>query len=266
LNSISSLAIETLEVSPEQQKSHRHGGSSMTKYPNPSCVVKVGGVGGGRGFVIEHRICVNNPDFETVQSPERFYSVTRRLVITAAHCLPNLPLAHAYPNPEERFYQDLLGSLDGTKSKVCSECLFADPVADIAVLGCPDEQRLVEEADAYHALTDDVPTLAIAKARSGRAWLLALDGVRWIPTTIRLVSGIYGTVLSIDPPEAGMSGSPILNDAGRAVGVVAVGPATVTTSRERLINEEAGPQPILMRDLPARIVRARRKLCWPFAD
>jgi hypothetical protein len=228
----------------------------MTKHPNPNCVVKVGG---GRGFVIEHRICVNNPDFETVQSPERFYSVTRRLVITAAHCLPNLPLAHAYPNPEERFYQDLLGSLDGTKSKVCSECLFADRVADIAVLGCPDEQT--EEADAYRALTDVVPTLAIAKARSGRGWLLALDGVRWIPTTIRLVSSIYGTSLSIDPPEAGMSGSPILNDAGRAVGVVAIGPKTVTTNGERHINEEAGPQPILMHDLPARMVRARRKLC-----
>ena len=229
----------------------------MTKFPNPSFVVKVGG---GRGFVIEHRICVTNPDFESVQSPERFYSVTRRLVVTAAHCLPNLPLAHAYPYPEERFYQDLLGSLDTTKSNVCSECLFADPVADIAVLGCPDEHGLVEEADAYHALTDDVPALTIDKARSGRGCVLALDGVRWIPTTIRLDSDLYGTVLWIDPPEAGMSGSPILNDAGRAVGIVAIGLKKVTTSGERNINKEAGPQPILMRDLPARIVRARRRL------
>jgi hypothetical protein len=230
----------------------------MTKYPNPSCVVKVGG---GRGFVIEHRICANIPDFETVQSRKRSHSVKSRLVVTAAHCLPHLPPAHACPHLEERTYQDLLRSLDGTKSGVWSECLFADPVADIAVLGCPDEQVLYEEADAYRALTDNVPTLAIAEALSGRGLLLALDGVRWIPTTIRIVSGIYGTLLSIDPPDAGMSGSPILNDAGRAVGIVAVGPETVTKSRERLKNEEAGPQPILMLDLPARIVRARRKLC-----
>ena len=89
--------------------------------------------------------------------------------------------------------------------------------------------------------------------------MLALDGVRWIPTTFRVVSDIYGTSLSIDPPEAGMSGSPILNDAGQAVGIVAVGPKTVTPSGERLINKEAGLQPILMRDLPARFVRVRGK-------
>ncbi len=229
----------------------------MTKLPIPSCVVKVGG---GRGFVIEH------PDFETVQSRKRSNSGKSRLVVTAAHCLPDSPPAIASSLLADRTYPDLLRSLDGTKSNVWSECLFADPVADIALLGCPDEQELHEEADAYHALTDDVPALAIDTARSGRGWLLALDGVRWIPTTIRLDSDLYGTVLWIDPPEDGMSGSPILNDAGRAVGIVAIGPDTATRSRESLKNEEAGPQPILMLDLPARIVRARRKLCWPFAD
>lgn len=214
----------------------------------------------GRGFVIEHRIRVSILDFETVQSRKLSNSVKSRLVVTAAHCLPNLPLAHAYPFPEERIYADLLRSLDTTKGKVWSQCLLADPVADIAVLGCPDEQALHEEADAYRALTDDVPTLVIGKAQSGRGWLLALDGVRWIPTTIRLVSGIYGTSLSIDPPEAGMSGSPILNDVGQAVGVVAIGPETVTKSGEHHMNEDAGPQPILIHDLPARMVRARREL------
>jgi hypothetical protein len=229
----------------------------MTKYPNPSCVVKVGT---GRGFVIEHRIRVNIRDFATVQSGKHFYFVKRRFVVTAAHCLPNLPPAHAFPHLMDRIYQELLRSLDGAKSNVWSECLFADPVADIAVLGCPDEQDLAEQADAYHALTDDIPALAIAKARSGRGWLLALDGVRWIPTTIRLASGIYGTSLLIGPTEAGMSGSPILNDSGRAVGIVAIGTETVTESGEHQINKEAGPQPILVNDLPARIVRVRRKL------
>jgi hypothetical protein len=257
LNSISSLAIETLEISTEQQqKSHPDGGSPMTKHPNPSCVVKVGG---GRGFVIEHRICVNIPDFGAVQSRKRSYSVKSRLVVTAAHCLPHLPLAQSFENLMDRTYPDILRSLDGAKSNVWSECLFADPVADIAVLGCPDEQDFDEQADAYHALTDDVPALAIAKARRGQGWLLAIDGVRWIPTTIRVVSDIYGTSLSIGPTVSGMSGSPILDDVGRAVGVVAMGTETVSTSGERHINEEAGPQPILMHDLPARIVRVRGK-------
>jgi len=108
------------------------GHSPMTKHPNPSCVVKVGG---GRGFVIERRIRVNIRDFATVQSRKHFYFVKRRFVVTAAHCLPELPPAHACPLPQERIYPDLLRSLDGTKSKVWSVCFFADPVADIAVLG-----------------------------------------------------------------------------------------------------------------------------------
>ncbi len=39
-------------------------------------------------------------------------------------------------------------------------------------LGCPDEQDLFEEAEAYHVLTDDAPPFPIGKARSGKGWLL----------------------------------------------------------------------------------------------
>ena len=42
--------------------------------------------------------------------------------------------------------------------------------------GCPDNQQLGDEADAYHELTDNVPVLRIGNARSGRGWVLALDG------------------------------------------------------------------------------------------
>jgi V8-like Glu-specific endopeptidase len=47
---------------------------------------------------------------------------------------------------------------------------------------------------------------------------------------------------SIDPTEPGMSGSPILNEAGRAVGVVVIGRETTTAGGERK-NLRAGPQP-----------------------
>jgi hypothetical protein len=49
-------------------------------------------VGDGRGFVVEG-------DLE------------RRYVITAAHCLPELPPAHGASKLEERTYQKLLGPL-----------------------------------------------------------------------------------------------------------------------------------------------------------
>jgi hypothetical protein len=153
----------------------------------------------------------------------------------------------------ERTYKDLLGSLDGSKNDVCAECLFVDPVADIAVLGCPDEQEMGQRAEAYHELVDEAPAIRIGKPRSGRAWVLTLHG-HWTPTPVK-VSGLYGTSLSIGPTLPGMSGSPILNDAGRAVGLVAIGGETISKGkRQQMEMAMQGPQPILSRDLPARFI------------
>jgi hypothetical protein len=77
-------------------------------------------VGSGHGFVIEH-------GFD-------------RLIITAAHCLPFFPPATGTSFLKELTYQGLLAPLDGQPS-AWAECLFADPVADIAVLGQPDNQE-----------------------------------------------------------------------------------------------------------------------------
>jgi hypothetical protein len=74
-----------------------------------------------------------------------------RLVITGAHCLPRLPPAHAASAFYERTYQDLLGPLGGDPT-VFAECMFVDPVADLAVLGTPDNQDLWEQAEGYDAL------------------------------------------------------------------------------------------------------------------
>lgn len=217
--------------------------------PDTSCVVKVDG---GRGFLIEYRFKILR-----VKLPRRLRLSkmrlpkfgTHRLVVTAAHCLPNLPPAQAASYTSERTYQNVLGPLNDKKNTVWAECLFADPVADIAVLGCPDAQEFGDQADAYHALTDGAPTLPIGKARSGRGWVLSLNG-QWIPTTLAVFTGMGGAAsLSIDPTEAGMSGSPILNKVGRAVGLVALGTETATAGGE-CRNERAGPQPILTYNLP----------------
>ena len=95
-----------------------------------SAVVKVGK--GGRGFIVETK----RGD---------------RVVITATHCLTAikpLPPAHPFSYTEERTYGNLLGPLGKAKPTVWAECLFADPLADIAVLCSPDEQALFEQADA----------------------------------------------------------------------------------------------------------------------
>ena len=76
-------------------------------------------VGDGRGFVVELKLGT--------------------VVVAAAHCLPILPPAHSASYLEERTYQALLGPL-GTQPTVWAECRFVDPVADIAVLGPPDDR------------------------------------------------------------------------------------------------------------------------------
>ena len=54
--------------------------------------------------------------------------------------------------------------------------MFADPIADIAVLGEPDNQTLCDEAAAYDAFVEPVTPIAIADARkAGHAWVLSLD-------------------------------------------------------------------------------------------
>jgi hypothetical protein len=49
--------------------------------PSPECVVKVGG---GRGFIVEHSA---KPSKGSKFRPRKFRP--RRVIITAAHCLPD---------------------------------------------------------------------------------------------------------------------------------------------------------------------------------
>jgi hypothetical protein len=126
----------------------RPGRLGMTEMPNSDEAAfekekqAVITVGGGRGFVVEG-------DLE------------RRYVITAAHCLPLLPPAHGASKAEERTYQNLLGLL-GKEPSVCAECVFADPVADVAVLSEPDGHELSDEWETYGELTEKAGAIPIA--------------------------------------------------------------------------------------------------------
>jgi hypothetical protein len=115
-------------------------------------------------------------------------------------------------------------------STVWAECLFADPIADVAVLGSPDNQALYDEADAYEELLKNTVPLLIAEALTmvrervpgfrgrsfevdtpgrGSARVLSLAG-EWMDYTVTA----WRKWLSIDQGElvaGGMSGSPILH-------------------------------------------------------
>jgi len=145
--------------------------------------------------------------------------------------------AHPALYLHERTFEDLLAPL-GAAPTVWAECLFVDPIADVAVLDSPDNQALYDQADAYEEMVAAMVPLVIAGApkmgrervpgfrgRSfevdtpgrGSARVLSLAG-EWMDYTVTA----WRKWLSIDQGElvaGGMSGSPILSLDGRAIGL-----------------------------------------------
>lgn len=176
-------------------------------------------VGGGRGFVVT--------DTRHEELPP--------LVITAAHCIPEMPAAHPYRRHDEETFP-LLGPLLGEAS-LYATVLFYDPIADVAVLGQPDEQMLSQDAEAYEQLLSShaeayeqllqsyTPLVIIEPLERGPGVVYDLQMERrsveyccwqgmWKAPWVR-VEGF--------PFESGMSGSPVLDEQGRALAVVSAG-------------------------------------------
>src|SRR5262245_10776266 len=85
--------------------------------------------------------------------------------------------AHPWSFANERTYRSRLGSLRQGKPTVWAECLLADPLADIAVLGSPDNQAFGNEAEAYDALLNGVTRpFPIGRAPKERIKRLKLGG------------------------------------------------------------------------------------------
>ena len=104
------------------------------------------------------------------------------------------------------------------------------PAGLIEFLGTPDRQALVGQADAYEVLVDRARPLKIAQAPERddynvaecEARVLSLDG-HWREGRVRRTG--FGGWLSFFPEkfcEGGMSGSPIIDMSGKAIGIVSV--------------------------------------------
>jgi hypothetical protein len=217
-------------------------------------------VGHGRGFVVES---------------VGHFGMRGRYVVTAAHCLPKrsdgqrLPPPHGFSRTEERTYKNLLAPL-GKRPSVWCECLFLDPIADIAVLGSPDNQELSKQADAYEALVEAATSLTVAEPpsqpisqevaqladmekrfgqtrkvqrarRECPAFLLSLTK-QWFACTVRHdPNGMLVVFNAVQEIAGGMSGSPIIAEDGTAIGIVCLG--------------SESPNPRLMGNLPGWFLR-----------
>jgi hypothetical protein len=155
-------------------------------------------VGDGRGLVIAPR---DRP----------------RLVITVAHCLPEQPPAIAIAGDNERSYRAPVGPPDETP-QAAALCVFVDAISDIAVLNSTGFD------ETFLNLVNSVNPLALARPASEPqpAQLIALDGT-WFSRALEK----YFVSDPARPIEGGMSGSPILDARGRAIGA---SPPVVTPS------------------------------------
>jgi hypothetical protein len=182
--------------------------------------------GSGRGFVVE--------------------GAGERLVITAAHCLPFLPPAQSFFEPKERILGPLIARL-GDEPRAWAVCRFVDPIADIAVLGSPDNPH----ADEYKALMEKTTAFSIAGALRNPVnfWvpgrLLSLDGRRWFCCTVRHFGGPLWITHAAEGIRSEMSGSPIVTEIGTAIGVVCTAAAPWA----------GGPNPRLTHNLPGWLLR-----------
>ena len=134
----------------------------------------------------------------------------------------------------------------GEEPRAWAVCRFVDPIADIAVLGSPDNPH----ADDYTALMWTATALSFGNpARHpvnfwAPARLLSLDG-RWFSCTIRHIGGPLWITNAAERVHGGMSGSPIVGEAGTTIGVV----CTTTSPRE------GDPNARLSDNLPGWLLR-----------
>ena len=165
-----------------------------------------------------------------------------RYVLTVAHCLPkiaghDLPPAHPGRYLNECTYNGLLAPL-GQNPAVMAECLFVDPISNLAILGQPDNQ-IFKEADAYNALVEARPALKISQRvveydhspdEGIPGSLLSLEG-HWFSCTVHPRGAGLRVTAAAQPIPGGMSGSPILDADGDAIGAVSTGDGSIPDPR-----------------------------------
>ncbi len=145
-------------------------------------------------------------------------------IITAAHCLPELPPALSFSRDEERSYRDLVHDREPTPDgpRVWATCAFVDPIADVAILAAPDAQWSFTKCAAFESFVESRVPFQLGEVPDDMhvaVYVLSLHG-RWVSCTVSTVFGGFSLSDVAGGIQSGMSGSPIVAETGVAIGMV----------------------------------------------
>ena len=193
-------------------------------------------------------------------------------VITAAHCVEQPPKPHACNGTIDLVYPNFLGFIGGPRN-VWAECLFIDPVADVAVFGAPDCQALPEHAEVYQEFAEQAAIFGLGRLRlrreqfrlsdgskhigdlkfSGKGEMFSIDG-QWFSCHVESYGWRFLHIPKATQPIAGgMSGSPVVLPSGLAIGVISCGQGNISLIEA---GDIGGVGAYLYSALPAWLTRA----------
>lgn len=167
----------------------------------------------------------------------------QRFVITAAECLPKLPMPPY--GASDTTYECLVGRLADAEatSRVSAECVFADGRANVAALYRPSFVS-DDKFKRYQAIVEDdkiTPIVVSAAPSEGRVSSLSVDG-RWFGCSVRLEKRDLYVFDAEESLRRALPGSPILGPDGTAIGIV---PETW-----RRCGDRSGSAPAITNNLP----------------
>jgi hypothetical protein len=155
----------------------------------------------------------------------------KRYVVTAARCVPHsrFPRPHLANSAPELIFCNLIGPLASKQRTIWAELCAVSLCDDLAVFNAPDGQDFYDQYAQYEEFTEQaaIPIGLSPDALPPHQWkdhpgtsgyMLSLDG-EWQRCTVH--NG--GRFLQIETDrgfQSGMSGSPIINDSGAAIGIV----------------------------------------------
>jgi hypothetical protein len=160
-----------------------------------------------------------------------------RYVVTAAHCAPleQLPRPHLANSSSELAFKGMIGRLSSKRQTIWAELCVFGLTDDVAVFAAPDAQDLPDQNAQYERFTNAATMIGIGrppslsapingKPRRGRPHGCSRSTANWRSCVVHstgrflsITSGARGII------EGGMSGSPIIDTYGAAIGLVSTG-------------------------------------------